>query len=243
MLRRMNCPAQLELILPGKSGRRLITLVGMDKDHVLVEPAIAGSRSISINDLRLFWSGKGLILWKNYLHLPARLAQGSNRKHIEALQGLLREVHIYNQVPKGIYDFTTFAAVKAFQAQNGVVQDGIAGVQTLVLLYRSIDRFGVPKFAEGLGKEPHPRYLAETRRAEGNPPQKGDGSAPGGSHQGAEICVDSGTDSNKTETADTSAGDCAIRWSSAGKKREIIRALIQFVHQRQRFSSLCPLPI
>jgi murein L,D-transpeptidase YcbB/YkuD len=40
-------------------------------------------------------------------------------------------------------------AVKEFQSSKGIEQDGIVGGQTLMLLYRSIDRFGVPRLTMG----------------------------------------------------------------------------------------------
>jgi murein L,D-transpeptidase YcbB/YkuD len=49
----------------------------------------------------------------------------------------------------GVYDDDTLSAVKEFQTSRGIKSDGIAGDQTLMLLYRSIDRFEVPRLTGG----------------------------------------------------------------------------------------------
>ena len=49
----------------------------------------------------------------------------------------------------GVYDRDTLAAVKEFQASKGIEQDGIVGSQTLMVVYRSIDRFEVPALTVG----------------------------------------------------------------------------------------------
>jgi peptidoglycan hydrolase-like protein with peptidoglycan-binding domain len=58
---------------------------------------------------------------------------------------LLKEAGVYSGPPTGIYDSDTISAVKDFQSLKGIERDGIVGVKTLMLLYRSIDRFEVPR--------------------------------------------------------------------------------------------------
>ena len=68
---------------------------------------------------------------------------------VKQLQGLLQEVGVYNYAATGVYDRDTRSAVKQFQSSKGVEEDGIAGGQTLMLLYRSIDRFESPRLSAG----------------------------------------------------------------------------------------------
>ena len=42
-LLRINCPAALELILPGISGKRFISLVRMENGQFLIDPQISGT--------------------------------------------------------------------------------------------------------------------------------------------------------------------------------------------------------
>jgi general secretion pathway protein A len=148
-LLRIDYPAVLELALPGLQGKRFISLVGMGKDKLLIDPPIAGERSLSFSDIEKHWTGQGLLLWKNPLNLQTRMSPGSKGGHIERLQGLLREAGVYSMPVTGIYDGNTQSAVKKFQYSEGIGQDGIVGNQTLMLLYRSIDRFKVPRLTAG----------------------------------------------------------------------------------------------
>ena len=78
------------------------------------------------------------------MNLLTKVSAGSSGEHIKRLQELLKEAGAYKEPITGIYDSHTASAVKAFQLSRGIEQDGIAGGQTLMLLYHSIDRFAVP---------------------------------------------------------------------------------------------------
>jgi peptidoglycan hydrolase-like protein with peptidoglycan-binding domain len=74
---------------------------------------------------------------------------GSEGGHVNRLQDLLREAGRYNKPSTGIYDIDTISAIKELQASRGIEQDGIPGAQTLMLLYRSVGRFEVPRLNGG----------------------------------------------------------------------------------------------
>ncbi len=149
-LLRIDCPAMLELNLSGIPGKRLVALVGMEKEQLLIAPPIAGWKSLPIAELEKHWSGQGFLLWKDPLNLLARVSPRSKGSNLKKLQGLLKEAGAYSRPLTGVYDNDTILAVKAFQSARGIEQDGIVGGQTLMLLYRSIDHFGVPRLTAGL---------------------------------------------------------------------------------------------
>lgn len=146
---RIGYPAALEFILPGMPGKRFVSLVGMGEEKLLFDPPIAGEKSLSPSETEKYWTGRGFLLWKNPLNLQTGMTPGSKGEHIERLQDLLREAGAYDQPLTGIYDRSTLSAVKEFQHSKGIEQDGIVGSQTLMLLYRSIDRFKVPRLTAG----------------------------------------------------------------------------------------------
>jgi general secretion pathway protein A len=148
-LLRIDCPAVLELIPPGIPGKRFVSLVGRENEHLLVDPPIAGRRSLSFSELEKHWSGQGFLLWKDPLNLLTRISPESKGDHVKRLQGLLREAGVYSKPLTGVYEGDTLSAIKEFQSSRGIKQDGIAGGQTLMLLYRSIDRFAVPRLTVG----------------------------------------------------------------------------------------------
>jgi general secretion pathway protein A len=148
-LLRLDSPAVLELTIPGIPGKRFLSLVGMENERLLVDPPLAGRRSLTFSELEKHWSGQGFLLWKDPLNLPAVISPGGEEGHIKRLQGLLREAGAYSRPLTGVYDDDTISAVKKFQSSGGIKQDGIVGGKTLMLLYRSIDRFEVPRLTVG----------------------------------------------------------------------------------------------
>jgi len=145
----LDYPAMLELTMPGTQGKRFISLVGTENEHLLIDPPIAGRRSLSFSELEKHWSGQGFLLWKDFSNLLTNISPGSKGDQIKRLQDLLREVGAYSRPLTGVYDNDTLTAVKEFQSSKGIEQDGIVGGQTLMFLYRSIDRFEVPTLTAG----------------------------------------------------------------------------------------------
>lgn len=148
-LLRVDYPAVLELTLPGTSGKRFLSLVAMENGQLLINPAIAGRTALSFGELEKYWSGQGLLLWKDPLNLPDNISAGSRGPHVRRLQDLLREAGAFDKSLTGVYDQDTRLAVREFQSSRGIREDGIAGNQTLMLLYRSVDRFEVPRLTGG----------------------------------------------------------------------------------------------
>ena len=148
-LLRLDHPAALELTLPGIGGKRFISLVGMDNEQLLVDPPMAGRTSFSFSEIEKHWSGEGSLLWKDPLNLLPNSSSEANKDLIKKLQGLLKEAGFYSRPLTGVYDGDTRSAVKAFQSSRGIEADGIVGAQTLMLLYRSINRFEVPTLTAG----------------------------------------------------------------------------------------------
>ncbi len=148
-LLRIDYPAALELTLPGILGKRFISLVGMEDEQFLIDPIIAGRRSLSFSEIEKYWSGQALFLWKDSLNLLKSISPGSEGIRIKQLQDLLKEAGAYSKPVTGVYDGDTLLAVKNFQASREIEQDGVVGGQTLMLLYRSVDRFQVPRLAAG----------------------------------------------------------------------------------------------
>ena len=148
-LLRFDYPAVLELSLPGVSGKRFVSLVGMVEEQLLIDPPIEGRKSLSFGEIEKYWSGRALFFWKDFLNLVKNVSPGSKGDRIKEVQGLLKEAGAYDKPLTGIYNADTVSAVREFQASMGIEQDGIAGGHTLMFLYRDIDRFQVPRLTKG----------------------------------------------------------------------------------------------
>lgn len=68
---------------------------------------------------------------------PAMLSSGSSGDEVKSLQSRLQQLGFYSGALDGDYGKGTRAAVKLFQAQHGLDDDGIAGQKTLEMLYSS----------------------------------------------------------------------------------------------------------
>lgn len=147
-LLRMGCPAILELYINGL-GRRHLVLTGRFADGIVVSPTIGGRSSFSRTEIETVWLGRAYVPWRDHLAIsPASMETGSKDNSTRRLQQLLKVIGLYGGTPNGVYDRETVAAVKAFQAKNGISPDGMAGSRTLLLLYKVVGNPPVPALAE-----------------------------------------------------------------------------------------------
>jgi general secretion pathway protein A len=146
---RYDSPAMLELTVPGKQGKRFISLLGLENEQFLIGPPISGRKYILFGELEQHWSGQGFILWQDSLNLLQRLAREKRGEPVAQLQRLLTEAGAYKGPLTASLDGDTISAIKNFQSSKGIAQDGIAGSQTLLLLYQASDRFKTPKLTAG----------------------------------------------------------------------------------------------
>jgi len=148
-LLRLGHPAALELTLPDAGGKRFVVVTGMDHEHLLIDPPVAGKNSFSFSEIEKHWAGEGFLFWRDHLSLLSTGSSESATESVKKLQGLLKETGTYSGALTGIYGTETRSAVKAFQASRGIEADGIVGAQTLMLLYGSINRFEAPTLSAG----------------------------------------------------------------------------------------------
>lgn len=136
-LLRLDYPAILELTLPKGGGRRYLALLGTQNDRLIVAPPFPDRTSISSAELEQFWSGRSYLLWKNALDLPLASRLGDTGEPIKSLKQHLAKAGFYRGPFTTVFDEPMLAAVKRFQAAQGIEADGIVGGQTLLLLYRA----------------------------------------------------------------------------------------------------------
>jgi general secretion pathway protein A len=149
ILSRINCPAALELTLPGLPGRRFVALTNVEQEKLMIDPPLGGRNSLLFHEMEKHWSGRGFLLWKDSLDLMGKIRPGSKGEPVKQLQGLLSEAGTYSRPLTGVYDSETLSAVKAFQFSRGLHPDGLVGSQTLMALYAAVDRFTMPRLGAG----------------------------------------------------------------------------------------------
>jgi N-acetylmuramoyl-L-alanine amidase len=63
------------------------------------------------------------------------------------LQASLKDLGYYTSKPSGVFDGETADAVRAFQRDHFLEEDGILGPQTRIVLYQALKRFQMPTLA------------------------------------------------------------------------------------------------
>lgn len=100
--------------------------------HGLKADGVAGEQTLAILYSE---SAKTFVPTPTPSATPAMLSSGSTGDEVKALQSRLQQLGFYSGVLDGDYGKGTRAAVKLFQAQHGLDDDGIAGQKTLEMLY------------------------------------------------------------------------------------------------------------
>ncbi len=138
----------------GVSTARILTI---PRNAMILVLALEG------NYLKVSYSGRTGYVVAEYIHVPEEyyqygigedsgkyptLSPGSGGSQVAALQNALKELFYYALNSDGSYGNRTEAAVRAFQANNGMIQTGIADGVMQTLLYD-----GNPRDAFGRQKE------------------------------------------------------------------------------------------
>lgn len=147
-LLRMDFPAILELSLPDGKGRRYLALLGMEGDRLIVAPEINERTTVNSTELEKLWFGRSYLPWKNRLNLPLVSRAGDSGKTISDIKHLLAKAGYFKGQPTEDFDEAMEAAVRAFQAAQGIEVDGVVGGQTLLLLYRAGGTAATPRLAK-----------------------------------------------------------------------------------------------
>ena len=145
-LLRLRLPLILEIV-DGLEVRYLL-LLGREEGGVRVALDNDKVQTIAPAQLSPYWKNRAYLLWKNPLDLSIRQGPLTTGREIMNLQSLLNDAG--KSVPlSGRYDESTSAAIRAFQAEQQLAVDGIAGMQTLIALYRESPQYGYPLQAAG----------------------------------------------------------------------------------------------
>src|SRR5687767_7837479 len=143
-LRTLNRPAILTLTDDiGRTHQVLLTSLGEETATI----DLGGeSRSVSIAGVSRYWFGDFLLLWRPPLAVAKALAPGMRGADVRWLRENLRVAQGLPAAPAGsdFYDEDLARLVQDFQRQHRLNIDGVAGVQTQIVLDTVVNATGSP---------------------------------------------------------------------------------------------------
>jgi general secretion pathway protein A len=143
-LRTLNRPAILTLIDDAGNAHQVV-VAGLNSEaaKVLVPEAM---RDISIASLSRLWYGDYLILWRPQVATPRALSAGMQGAGVRWLRDSLNTAHGRSKGDDSsdYYDEELVRMVEDFQRQHRLNVDGIAGVQTQIVLDTLNNTGGAP---------------------------------------------------------------------------------------------------
>jgi general secretion pathway protein A len=143
-LRTLNRPAILTLTDDvGRTHQVLLT--GLSDEQATLD--LGGeSQDVSITALSRYWFGDFLLLWRPPLAVVKALAPGMRGDDVRWLRESLRAAQGLPAAPTGpdVYDEDLTREVQEFQRQNRLAVDGVAGVQTQIVLDTVLNATGSP---------------------------------------------------------------------------------------------------
>ena len=146
-LRLYNRPAILMLTDEADAAHQVV-LTGLDEDHAHVD--IGHDRQqVSIGDLSRYWFGDFILLWRPGTHDPRALSPGMHGAEIRQLRQELTRLTGKSAAADAsdVYDGELSQLVRDFQRAHRLTADGVAGMQTLVVLNSALAKPDSPQLA------------------------------------------------------------------------------------------------
>lgn len=153
MLLKMNLPVILECYFEGGFSPRYVAVCGIKDSFVEIDKGNAIGR-IEKADLEDHWTGKTIVVWKDFYDYNGVIPLNAPRDSILTLKIHLQEIGFEEVVISPFYDAATRAAVKEVQRLHGLKQDGIVGPLTKIALYNETSRLDMPHLShDGLRRQ------------------------------------------------------------------------------------------
>ncbi len=137
-LRLYNRPAIL-MLSDDSGGSHQVVLKGLDDEHAHLEVGGSGT-DVGIADLSRYWLGDFVMLWRPATTQVKSLSQGMRGDDVRWLRGSLQRLQgAHGDGPvSDVFDAELGKLVKDFQRDHRLAVDGIAGVQTQIVLATAV---------------------------------------------------------------------------------------------------------
>ncbi len=142
---RLNRPLLLEIQSPDVTQQYLV-LTAISASSASVHTG-AGKLSMEAAELEEIWSGRFVLFWQIPPQYRGPFTQGDKGEPVIWLRDRLREIG-YANTPQGeaaVFDAALQEVLQAFQADRGLLADGIAGPLSLIRINGDAGVPGIPK--------------------------------------------------------------------------------------------------
>ena len=145
-VRQLNLPSLFAYTEdPGGVSSRYAVLAGLEGDDAVVYDPLSGRRAVPALGLLKKVDGPIYFLLKHAEE--GLLREGGRGSEVMSLQEQLKEAGFFAEAPTGYYGPATSAAVRSLQAKYDLETDGVAGMETRILLARLAGRF-IPSLSD-----------------------------------------------------------------------------------------------
>jgi general secretion pathway protein A len=135
---------------------RVLLLAGLERDTAVLE-GLGRPQRVPTDELARFWSGEALVAWRDHAELPRLLRRGDDGPAVQWLQQALGRLGFFGGTPDGVFEASTEAGVRAFQAAEALPVDGKVGPLTKIRLYERLPGYATPPSIAALpASEPTP---------------------------------------------------------------------------------------
>lgn len=141
---RLGYPALLECKIPTASAKRYLVLVGVDQAALRIATAEGTVFQVPMVRIEQYWTGKALIPWRNPSGLPVPMRYDATTEQRQALASLLAAANAWTAGSADYSDAALRTAIRRFQTQHAIEPTGVAGVLTMMQLYRSSKELQIP---------------------------------------------------------------------------------------------------
>jgi general secretion pathway protein A len=137
-LRLYNRPAIL-MLNDDTGGSHQVVLTALDDLHASIDLG-GGSHDVSLGELSRYWFGDFVMLWRPGTSQVKALSQGMRGDDVRWLRQSLQQAEGARSVQpvSDVFDADLSKLVREFQRQHRLAVDGIAGVQTQIVLASAV---------------------------------------------------------------------------------------------------------
>lgn len=133
-IKMLGYPIILELNFSEGKEKRYLPLRRVSGGNIL---AGAGQgQEVPFAAIQKFWSGKGLVVWKDFENLGYNIKEKDTGPQVLWLQEGLDKLGFFKAKKTSFFGAMTVESVVAFQKRHGMAQDGVVGPEMKMKLYK-----------------------------------------------------------------------------------------------------------